>query len=228
MHILKPTARAWKGPGQLLAVRRDSSAINLLTATWKLISRNTTDHRAILAAVFAEPFVVNNPVSPGQSDWTSKWRARSAGKGGNTTVPMVSSSISHSRVHWPLNSQSKYSSWKSRTGCTHSLACLKSFWKISSEIFPICQFRMGLPVLCQQIMIVCMQETNPFGNLGLNARLPWEMQLMGFKLQDKNQDYICIYIYIYRHVCIYQCVPGKMHQVIFKRNTNRWQRNRNK
>lgn len=121
-------------------------AINLLTAAWKLISRNTTDHRAILAAVFAEPFVVKSTVSPAGSDWTSKWRARSAGKGGSTTVPVVSSGIPRSRVYWPLNSHSRCSSLKSRMGCTHShsLAYLNSFWKISPKIFPICQFRKGV------------------------------------------------------------------------------------
>lgn len=147
--------RSWATSGS----EERQSATNLLTAAWKLISRNTTDHRAILAVVFAEPLVVNKTVSPAQSDWTSKWRGRCANKSGSTTVPVVSSSIPHSGVHWPLNSPSKCSSWKSRTGCTHSqsLACLKSFWKISPKIFPVCQFRKGLPVLCQQITIICKQ-----------------------------------------------------------------------
>lgn len=136
MHILKRVACAWKGPRQLLAVRRES-ATNLLTAgsysVWKLILRNTTDHWAILEVVFAEPFVLNNVVSWAQSDWTSKLRARPTGKQRNAVLPVACLRILHREAHSPLNSHTKCSTCKSQTGTFHmwyppTLICLPEWF----------------------------------------------------------------------------------------------------
>lgn len=113
--------------------REKPSTINLLTAgscsASKLISRNTTDHWAILAVVFAEPFVVNNVVSWARSDWTSKLRVRPARKYRNTAVCW---SILCYQAHSPLNSHTKVQQ-NGQLLYVCSSAGLNCFWESKSE-----------------------------------------------------------------------------------------------
>lgn len=143
-----------------------------------------------LQQLFAESFVVNNAVSCGRSDWTSKLTARPIGKNRNTAWPTARWSILCQEVSLPLNAHTT-SNNKAQTGnkyMQHQLYLSACFWKLSSwNISDKRHLKNDLP---QEIWIVCKQWENAFANLSMSVRLAWEMRFSEcrFKLQDTSKD----------------------------------------